>query len=918
MPVILDQNGLAVDLPNDQASTALQQGTHFIPLIGPDGPTSAPMQEAQELLAQGYSQPDEAQLSKMLSYAKHSTPVEQAKTFAESAAKSATLGLSTGVEVAMGVDPKDIIARQEVNPGTAVAGDLVGFGASLAIPGAGAANVASRVGTKAAASVTNKLGAAALRQAAEMAIIQGGDEVSKAFLQDPDQSLQSVVGHIGLSAALGGGLGAGFYGAEKAIEPIWKITKGSELAKTLNIIKDRAQGVTGANEVASRARTAGIDLTPEMRGMLGTEEGRSLGATLYESGTKKGAAVRNEVEMFRKQASDQALEGLGRKADDLNKIVSMSEYEEGIALKKSLDQDLRSNLAPITKDYEAIQQRLSKEAMPEGAVAELSDQINKVAIEGGHALRTDGDAAKMLKSIQKDLPNIKSLEDLRKFQSTVREDLTSKGLYDLNRQVMGVMRDTEESLIERALGTSAPEFLATHKAARQGYKQYMSTLEDLNSRLRVGRYEGPESFLRKLEEMSPEDLLKRMKLSGDVEMQNLLGQVSPASLRAVQDVQLNKIIRKAANAPRSIEDGVDTRVLFKELQKLTPEEKAALFPGEQAEKLKAVESLLESLPERMNPSGTSRAMDEKFLSASGGFGILGAVLSGGSVWGALAGLISSKVGRELPDAIKFGMLKLLGSEGPVDAVAFKGMVQMFDQAQKAARLTSRVVNSTVKQGSTRIIEQPSAKRVAQLDEQIQQAQMSPETQMDNVASMSSYLPDQAMAAGTLTANAVNYLNSLRPGRSLNAPLDPKGNLDPIKQAAYERALSIAEQPLIVLESVKDGTLTPQDLTTISTLYPALYTSYQNQLMEAIADAQDKGEEIPYANIMTLGLFMGMPLESSQQPMNMMLNGMVSQASQPAPPPQQGKVSQGAARALAKGAESSLTPGQARLRDKTGN
>lgn len=128
-----------------------------------------------------------------------------------------------------------------------------------------------------------------------------------------------------------------------------------------------------------------------------------------------------------------------------------------------------------------------------------------------------------------------------------------------------------------------------------------------------------------------------------------------------------------------------------------------------------------------------------------------------------------------------------------------------------------------------------------------------------------YLPDHGGAMGKTAVNAVNYLNSLRPNTDRAAPLDPKLPPDPVKQARYNQALNIAEKPLLVLDKLKHGTLLPQDVADLHTMYPALYNNIVNKLTAEIANTMSKGGNIPYQTRVGMSMLMQQPLDSTMTP-----------------------------------------------------
>lgn len=213
--VINNETGLAENIPD--AEKAIAAGTHDVPLIAPDGQQMvAPAVEAPSLIEQGFRQPNKAELKDMLKHAEHSGTMGQVKAGLEGLASGATLGASVGIERALGVDPADIKGRAEAHPVTHAIGEAIGFAAPAVL----APEVA----------FTSKLGTAATRAAIDAALFQTGNEVSRMFMKDPVQTVESAVANIGLA----GILGAGFGGALKGSHMLWESGPGMKLRQHLS------------------------------------------------------------------------------------------------------------------------------------------------------------------------------------------------------------------------------------------------------------------------------------------------------------------------------------------------------------------------------------------------------------------------------------------------------------------------------------------------------------------------------------------------------------------------------------------------------------------------------------------------------------------------------------------------------------
>lgn len=916
MPVLINnESQQGENLSPEQMQAALQSGSHNYALVNPEGGiVSAAPSEYHELLAQGHKAPTEQHLQDLLTYAKHSTPGQQALTFAEGAAKDLTFGASTGLERLAGVNPQEIRDREEVNPGLHTAGEVAGLASSALIPGgqlrtmgrAGeAVAAATGLAEHAAAPLIQKMGYQAAKQATEMAMLQGGDEVSKAFAGDPEQSLQTAMTDIGLSSLLGGGLGAG---TSALVEPLWKATKGAKLTEFLTQLRDKAHGVSGVSEMNDLAQRANIPLSPELSASLsGEATAREMAETLRQSNSSKAKAFQGQLDQAQKDASDQALSALGRPTADLSD--GLSEYEAGQQTKGHLERELRQTIDPISSQYEGIKSKFSITELPADSKQDIAERLGKLSLEEGHSLRTDSPEMKEIQKAVKDLPNLKTLEDLRRVQGSIRSDLTAKNMFRLSGQMSSIFRDVEEGALTNALGKEAPELLAAHAEARAGYKDAMGFIDDLNDRLHVGKYHGPESFLRALKDMSPEDVLRRLGGKADASLLGMLDQRLPLVAQSIREYQLDSLIKSAGE-----KDGqLNLRRLFSSIDKMSPESRQFVLPPEALDRLEAIRGVVEAMPKNINPSGTAKTLDKLWEHAPGGAGALVSMLLHGSgITGFILGTIGNHLRKEVPDAIKLALLKTLGSEGPIEAGAFKSMVTMAERAYKGAQKADKAVSSVFKVGASEVA-MPSPSSISKLDKHVKAAMVDPGDQLDQHEDLAAALPDHMQAIGTLKASAVTYLNSLRPNTDPQAPLDPKRVPNAVEEAKYQRALMVAEQPLVVLGAIKQGSITPQDITTISTIYPKLYAQLQSKLGQQIIDLKTKGTTIPYKLQMGLGLFLGMPLESSTLPQNVHLNQPAP--AQPPAAPQSKGLGQAKGNALSNLASSNATAGQSREQNK---
>lgn len=114
----------------------------------------------------------------------------------------------------------------------------------------------------------------------------------------------------------------------------------------------------------------------------------------------------------------------------------------------------------------------------------------------------------------------------------------------------------------------------------------------------------------------------------------------------------------------------------------------------------------------------------------------------------------------------------------------------------------------------------------------------------------------------------DYLNSLRPQDNL-PKLAFDHDLDQSdKKRSYAKALHLAAHPLSVMHEVNKGTIEPEHIAHLNSMYPEFNEALKNKVVEHITKAQLEGNKPPHRIRQGLGLLLGSPLSSEMTPENM--------------------------------------------------
>jgi len=230
------------DMPQQNIPEAIASGKYSlpqgatVPFMSPDGQEgTVPAENVKDALAQGYT----PATHEAVMQARYGTGTQQAITGLEGAAKGVLGPLAPAAEKFAGVDPEEITARQEANPGTHMAGEIAGLaGSTMAGVGLGGAlaKAGSLVKIGEGVSIGSKIATGASAAAIEGALYQTSDEMSKYIQNDPKSSVESALVNIGASAAIGGVAGGAFTGVGALGVPskAWKAFQGTKVGEFVN------------------------------------------------------------------------------------------------------------------------------------------------------------------------------------------------------------------------------------------------------------------------------------------------------------------------------------------------------------------------------------------------------------------------------------------------------------------------------------------------------------------------------------------------------------------------------------------------------------------------------------------------------------------------------------------------------------
>jgi len=840
-----------------------------------------------------------------------------------------------------GVPKANILGRQEAHPIVGGLGEVAGLTAG-ALTGTGEAAVLGKAGEAAAglaglseagkgASYATRVGSSLVKQAAEMAVMQGDNEVAKLVLNDPKASSESALANIGLAAALGGAggaLGAG------VVSPLWKVSGGPKLTEALSGLTSHLNGNSlEMPEVVNNAvKDLGLALDATVSAALsGDPKALEYAQDLYRGEHRK---FMEHLESLPKAAQESVAQSLGTPLEDL---ISFSKADAGREARDTFINELYKKYGPIAEKLQKRNAMAATISLPDEARRDFGSKIMEHAI-GPKGPGTNSDYYQIYEKYAQRVMGADTVGELDKIRTELGKMNSLNGnerdAYNQLRSMIGDFQEQQINRQGRALekqgseyaSAAAKDLVKERQATNTEYAQYRRMMEELNGHARLGDFHGTGTLKTKLnEKLSPEDFLNKFSPKNNSEAIGFLQKNFPETAAKLQDVEKREFLAKHVKTHLG-EPVVDYKTLsnaVEKLQKGSPEYAKYVLPDAAISKIQSAKTLNDALGSIKNiknsgtPAGLAKVFKHMGASAIGAIGYL---MGHNPISGMLLGEMAGRLGKDAPEAIKYSLLHFLGSDKPIKAEGFKAMVDFIHQSMKGEQRLTNAVGEVFGNG-VRVLAKnnmPSEKDQARIDKAITKLHDDPQ-ELNRLAEgdIGHYMPNHQTALSQTMGTQLKYLEQLKPKEKSTGPLDNPIQPSAAAEPRYNRALSIAADPTVVLARLKNGQLQSSDLVDLKNMYPSMYTTMANKITTQMAAARSKGETIDYKTRMGLSLFLGQPLDSTMSPMAI----QAAQPPSPQPMQQQGggskKPSAKASTSMNKEAKEHQTQSQAAESDRAG-
>jgi hypothetical protein len=926
MPTLINrQTQVAENVPAEVAAESFLTGTHNLPMGGRvalNDPTGEPINvdasEVYEAIKNGYSFASDEQIKDEAMQAKYGEGVgNAARAFGEAAASAASFGAYDVLAPKTGLTTEEAIREtRERSPISSGLGSATGVLATLAIPGSPVARVA-KVGQAVEKGVASAIGQtaskvlargvpAAAGSAVEGLVYGAGQAVSESALGDQDLISEKTAAQIGMSGLLGGaiggalGLGAGALGGvlpkgakakaaaraeqEAATAGIQTPTNPASLINSIDemnvtenarkgIVEGLSQRKANADDIIKAAEDIGA---PVMEGQISASKHvQDMENLLQNSPTPIGVA-RKQMAADGYAAAERAV------VNSFGDPVEQSLAQVGDSVKGTLKSKIESQYEPIEALYKQVSAIGQAVPVNKAGLAELKTGLNELKSTAGL------EESYLIRRMSKTLEEAQSVEQLRAFKTSMNNNKNPTTKFMRGRIAELIDNLEENSILTAAKKASVDDALVkkyfdAHTQARAGYRAFKQDLEELGAVLGKKRIYGKQDFLDFIDDLEPEKLTDKLFAKKNSNFLKFFKEKFPEEMQQVLSYQKSKLL----NA--SMKDGVvNVNSVMRNLDKLEPEVKSMMFTPAELSKIKSAKTYMESLPGPINPSGTSKSE-------------------------AYRRFLSNPISAATETARDLGVQAVLTRAINIADPATARGVQTLIGLERLANKTSKAITAGTKAvfsntGSAYLgsqLAKPEKKKRSDrvsFDEDGEDVERTYKVRADRVAKFvadpagaidrmeqatASIYPTAPGVTGSMyntATRAMTFLDSKIPRSPVpTKPLSPQWIPSKAEIGVFNRYYDVVEDPLVVLQQVKEGTLTSESLEALTTVYPKLYQSMREEFVERITETNGK---IPYQTKMMLSMFLGEDLDDSTTSESIAANQMAYAAKPDQPQPGQ--------------------------------
>jgi hypothetical protein len=733
---------------------------------------------------------------------------------------------------------------------------------------------------------------------------------TEAMLGDTDLAAETLM----WSAGLGGGLGALFGGGTTAVKDIVKLggkvkagksaakisdMTAKEIIETMPRVEAQAalaqkleEGANDPNIIEhlfneTKKEIPGAEKYREIMARQGLEE---VPGALSASPTVRGAITALEASptFFGSKAYQKIEEARQKVQDVLAKKVlkvdptnlselSVSKRVVGEELSQSFMQKLGDMAESFTKKYAPLEEKAVTLPVDEESLLRVYEEASKLKNPASNLL---AGVSKKAEQAVDDALSARTVKDLSKVRTAIGNEIKmasragdSNMIEALNPIYNGLTAAREAALEKAGLA-------GAYKPVDVEYRQFKSFLKEFAGESKLGRMDSRAKIVEKLGNISGEQMVQKILNPNNARATEFFATHFPEEFQKAAQFLKTELAQNYNKAGK-----LQVGQVVRNLEKFDSSIAEKLFGKEGAEALSDVSQLYDVIPKFMehNPSGTSRGLmlnDVLSPAKNTTDAITYGLLFKGDLQGSLRMAEKSmKKAAEALDEIptiisrasttteraRDPYLKPKSFSKPTQPVVSQRYLKSKDMTSDDIR--QGLLMSAISRLSGEKIR--NKKERDELKDLIVESMAEPDKFQEKLdpffeAISDTGAPETSKAMRVKAATAMKYLFDSLP--KAGQPRDMTGNTEhrpsDYEISKFNRKLEAVIDPLVVLNKLKSGNLTKDHADALRTVYPKLYSTMTQRIMNHLATDKPK---LSYQAKSQLSTLLGFPVDSTMKP-----------------------------------------------------
>lgn len=629
-----------------------------------------------------------------------------------------------------------------------------------------------------------------------------------------------------------------------------------------SILEQLAKKKKNAPEIEAAFRDLGVE--PLEGAVSASKFVQDLDSALAKKVSPAGIARANKYQ----EVYDKVDDVIKTNMDNAAPTTALS---AGDKAKELMIEAVEKKNAPFKESYKAIQDMSDTIVVPDNQRLKLYNKMLAVADNN----RAAGDKLRpLIKQYGDDILSYERATDMEMASRGLRQEM--EALHRAGRfedyQILKSVKSTIDEFADNEIMRQAkiiskeglPEaqalakdFIKQKKLVKKDYAEFKGWLEDLSGSARV-RARGAGDLIDNLDDVASEKLVDRLFDKKNYKQLEFIKKEMPEVFDTIVGFKKNQIIEKSLK-DNKVMQGTFWRE-YDKIAKDSPELLKLMFSDEQLAKLKSAQTVIQSLPKDINPSGTARGIDmSQFLSPTRM--IMNSITDSGMEK-------ALKLSANPTEGLLYTERAMKSAAEKISSIP-KKLDNLFKNRNRDMTLRSSTVGAISRLLGTEHKHESKYEQYTDLKERLSEYVNNPQLSADRINGITAGLtkggaPTVAEQFNAKNSVAMQYLwDNLPKSPTIDTPFK-KSQWQPSEHdlSKLERRVNAILNPLSIIDDLEKGTLSKEAVDAVRTVYPKVFERINGEVLQYFMNNPQK---ISYNDRIKFSLLLGEQFDPSMSP-----------------------------------------------------